>query len=173
MIIDQWCALKKYSFNPKWNTIIKEVWELRQNKSLTKGQHTISHGAFVNVDEYQSQEQKPFEQHKKFIDIHFLLQGEERMDIVFSDNIQKNPLQEEIYSPERDVIFYTALQQLDASILLTEDNFALVMPHEAHAPGMLVHNTKEKPWQEKKSCDIIKCVVKIPVELLFLNETSA
>lgn len=63
-----------------------------------KGSYVIDgEDIFVNIVEYETceKEDRFWEAHKKYIDIHLMLNGEERIDINFIENLMSKDYQEE------------------------------------------------------------------------------
>lgn len=99
----------------------------------------------------QSYDTKPVndtpEAHKKYIDIQYLLSGEERIAVA-----PVAEMDEEVEArPESDIWFYRGKTD---DILLTGKRFLVLFPQDAHAPCIAVHGTPA-PCR--------KCVVKVRV----------
>lgn len=89
-----------------------------------------------------------FESHKQNIDVQFILEGEEIMEV---DNI--NNLSETFpYNEKMDLIKYNN-SKFSSSIKLKKGDVAIFFPEDAHMPGIKV----------MKSERIIKTVVKVKV----------
>lgn len=99
----------------------------------------------------QSYDTKPVndtpEAHKKYIDIQYLLSGEERIAVA-----PVAEMDEEVEArPEGDIWFYRGKTD---DILLTGKRFLVLFPQDAHAPCIAVHGAPV-PCR--------KCVVKVRV----------
>jgi len=86
------------------------------------------------------------ESHQKYIDIQYMISGEELVGIAPLNNqeITENLLQ------DNDVVFYNGVSD---KIRLTADNFMIFYPTDVHAPCIKVD----------KSIKVIKVVIKVAV----------
>lgn len=111
--------------------------------------------SFALLQRYQTRplsECRP-ETHRKFIDIQFIVEGEEYLGwCAFSPDLQVT----EPYDEEKDVMFYDAMVP-DSDILLAADGFAVLYPEDVHRPCGAVEGIS-KP--------VTKVVVKIDVNSL-------
>lgn len=64
-----------------------------------------------------------FEAHRRYLDIHVLLSGEERVDIARPDTL-------ELFEHRDDFFAYRG--QAEQSVILRSDNFLVVFPGDAH-----------------------------------------
>ena len=88
----------------------------------------------------------PFEAHKKYIDVQFVIRGAELMDVSLDENLEvKTP-----YSEENDCLLLKAPEHY-SSMLMTPGTFAFLYPHDVHRPGCRVDGP----------VDVRKLVVKI------------
>lgn len=91
---------------------------------------------FVSVDEYVTKDKKDtrFESHKKYIDIQYIIEGEEMMGLAPLDKMDEVT---EPYNAKKDIAFY----QYDGGeyITATPKNFVLFFPADAHRPSMKVN----------------------------------
>ncbi len=92
------------------------------------------------------------EAHEKFIDIQFLVDGEEALgwcplspDLVVAEN----------YDKDKDIVFYKSLVP-DSSVILVPGSFAVLYPLDVHRPGCALDEPEP----------VSKVVVKVPVELV-------
>lgn len=97
---------------------------------------------YVNVISYDTSkaEERFWEAHKKYLDIHLMLQGVEQIDLNF---LQSMVLKE--YVPEKD--FLPMDGESNSSVLLAEGDFLICYPTDAHRPGVAV----SEPQQVKKA----------------------
>ena len=89
---------------------------------------------FFMLQSYQSKEQndRP-EAHKKYIDIQYLLEGEEQIGI----GALSEMVEEVSANPEGDIWFYHGPV---TSFKMEKGNFAVFFPQDAHAPGIATGN---------------------------------
>ena len=91
---------------------------------------------YANVQEYNSKEEAKFENHDNYIDIQYILSGNEMM---YWEDLAK--CTEMIpYNPEKDVTFYN---DTDSAVALevNEDEFAVFFPNDVHKPGMKINES--------------------------------
>lgn len=121
---------------------------------LTPGRYEVdARGAYALV---QSNELRPrgegrFESHEKYIDLQCVLSGTERIVCARRDAL----LPDTPYDGERDVAFWQDGGAMSVSFALTAGEFALLMPWDAHMPGL-------RP-DDAHSARATKVVVKIPL----------
>lgn len=88
------------------------------------------------------------ESHEAYIDIQYVVEGEERIDVVkHSDKL----VVEERDLAARDIIFYARSDRDQSSVVLTEGQFAIFYPSDSHRPCCMV----DKP------ADLKKIVIKV------------
>ena len=132
MIIDKLENISKYSDIP--SNIVEFVNNL--SKDINLGRVQLNESDYANVEMYEtkfSQDAK-FEAHKKYIDIQILLDGSERIYYTSLQGLNEC----EPYNEVRDIVFYkNAIINADY-VTLDGTNFAMIFPHEAHAPQVCV-----------------------------------
>lgn len=113
----------------------------------------ISKEIFVLKQTYttKTREEAFFESHKKYIDIQFMVQGEEFMDVCTPHNLTLL----EPYNEQSDFIKYEAQHKAYSSLLIKKGELAIFFPQDAHQPCIL----------NETSSQVYKAVIKIPVEL--------
>lgn len=106
---------------------------------------------YANVQSYTTMtaEECPFESHRAYFDLQYVVEGEERFGYEPLGNL--TPAME--YDPERDLIFYQE-PACSSSVILKAGDFAIVPPEDGHAPRRMT---------EKGPCRVKKIVVKISV----------
>lgn len=87
---------------------------------------------FVSVMEYYAKQKQDalYESHKKYIDIQYVITGEEIMGLTTLDKIEiRDP-----YDPENDIVFYNS----DGGDYYnaTPDNFFIFFPEDVHRPSI-------------------------------------
>ena len=101
--------------------------------SLAPGRHEVADGVFVNVEEYAPGDNSLFEAHREYIDLQYLVAGDEEIDVInLGDGVP-----EKEYSPEIDASF--CRESADAPIaklFVFAGSFAIFEPRDAHRPGM-------------------------------------
>jgi YhcH/YjgK/YiaL family protein len=105
---------------------------------------------FVAISEYDSKE-KPdtrYESHKKYIDIQYVIKGEELMGITTLDKVEVD----EPYDSEKDLAFYK--YEGGDYVKATPENFMIFFPEDVHRPSIKVD----------ENVPVKKGVVKILIE---------
>jgi YhcH/YjgK/YiaL family protein len=127
-----------------------------ENKRLIK----LPIGAFEKVDldncnfaleqVYNSKKRNEcfFESHKQYIDVQFILQGEEIIEVSNSNDL----VVESAYSEKIDLVKYKDTSK-SSHIMLKKGDVAIFFPEDAHMPCVKV----------KESLKVIKTVVKVQV----------
>jgi len=140
-----------YHKNPRhWNqafTFLKnaDLKKLPLGKQELEGEHL-----FVSVAEYMGKE-KPealYEAHKKYIDIQYVIEGEELMGLTSLDKVKViDP-----YDEAKDITFYH--YEGGDYIKATPNNFVVFFPEDVHRPSI----------KTEKDVLIKKIVVKILID---------
>lgn len=147
MIFGNLNNINDYSF---LSSDIKECFEYAENNKLYEyenGSYQISgNRLYVNVAEYKTKNKKDgfWEAHKKYIDVHLILSGTERIDIAFSQNAT---LKE--YLPEQDFLSLDASE--NAKIILNKNDFLICFPNDCHMTGIAAGD----------SCKVKKAIFKV------------
>ena len=101
--------------------------------NLPLGRHAIAEDdVFVIFMEYDTKEIHDcvMESHRKYIDIQYMVEGEEAMAVTsLDDQVATTP-----YDEERDAAFYEKVY--DSIIKVREGQFAIFFPHDMHMPSI-------------------------------------
>ena len=119
-------------------------------KKLQPGRYDIEgDNIFALISDYQTklESEGKLEAHKKYIDVQYVIEGEELMGYAPLRNQQTL----EAYKEENDIIFYKGEKVF---IKVTEGMFAIFAPEDVHMPGI---------QSEKKSL-VKKLVIKVKVD---------
>lgn len=102
--------------------------ELPSGKLTVDGDHV-----FALVNDYSTRpcEQIPYEAHRRYTDIQYMVRGVEQIGVAPIESLTVA----EAYDPSRDIAFFSG--QGD-SITLRAGTFAVFFPHDAHQPGIAV-----------------------------------
>ncbi len=112
------------------------------------GKYELGDGVKAIVSEYQSKEASAgvIESHKKFIDIQYIISGEEKMGYLpLEGQTPSTP-----YNEEKDVMFFTEPVSFTA---FKKGMFSIYFPEDIHQPCIQI----DSPVQVKK------LVIKVPV----------
>lgn len=98
----------------------------------------IENQVFYTVMQYKatSREDKLFEAHNKYIDVQYILQGEEIISYVDREKAKLAIS----YDSEKDIAFYKGYGN---EILLGEGDFMILFPQDAHMPSIGSRDVKK------------------------------
>ena len=120
-----------------------------------KGKHPVDgDNMFVMLDRYQSQprEQRRPEAHKLYLDIQYIVSGEE---LIAYEGLQEGSAVVEDMTPAQDNVFYRpSIHETD--IVMLKGMYAIFFPWDIHRPCCMYRN----------SGTVEKAVVKIRMDLL-------
>ncbi|BFL44788.1 YhcH/YjgK/YiaL family protein [Lactonifactor longoviformis] len=120
--------LEDYNFLPEE---IKRCFAYAKDHDLIgyeKGSHTIDgDDLFVNIVEYETtaRENRFWEAHRNYLDLHLMLRGKEQIDLNFIDNMEQKEFVEKddflpLEGPE------------NAHVVLTDKDFLICYPKDGH-----------------------------------------
>lgn len=161
MLIDTLSRGGGYPFGSAWAALFREVQNLAaRGASLPEGSYPLAggpdaEGATATVSVYTTKEQGWYESHHEMADIQILLEGEEEIGVTPVDGLHPA----EPYDADRDIVFYRETPKPSARIRLTPGLFALLLPQDAHMPGL----APVTPARVKKM------VVKLPAAMLTVH----
>lgn len=131
---------------PFLDSAVKECFEYAKKHDLLsyeKGSHPIDgERLYVNIAEYGTTvpENRFWEAHKQYLDLHFMLRGEERIDVAFIENMeQKEYVEKDDFLPLEGTPILTAT--------LREGDFLICYPQDGHMTGLAA----DKPVNLKKA----------------------
>lgn len=102
-------------------------------ESLADGRIEVSENLFVLIQTYETAptETGKFESHHRYIDLQYLVDGEET--VVWQHTARLTKIDE---NPERDYVFY---QGEGTPVPLSAGNFMVFFPPDGHMPGRTLH----------------------------------
>lgn len=134
MIVDTIDNWRKYAFGPAWEAAFRFLEGL--SPDVATGRHTIDGtDIFAEVAEYETvpEERKPYESHREYADVQFLLRGSEWLDYAPLGTLAV--LQE--YDPARgDYMLHTRAGSPVTRVMLGNGVFTVLYPEDVHAPGV-------------------------------------
>lgn len=148
MIFGNIKILKEYAF---LDDKIKKCFDYIKNNNLKtykKGTYPIEgENLFVNIVEYETTtiEERFWEAHRDYLDLHLGLENAERIDLNFIDNMKLGE-----YIKKDDYQAMTG--EKNSSIILSEGNFLICFPNDGHMTGLCYKN----PSKIKKAIFKIK-----------------
>lgn len=117
--------------------------------SLEDGRYELSSaGTYANVQRYRTKSEAQFEVHRKYVDVQFLMEGRELIEVAPLEAAGGQTLE---YDESRDIAFYA---KADSSYFIKAcpRNFAILFPSDAHKPCL----------SDGEESEVMKIVVKIP-----------
>lgn len=116
-------------------------------KTLPDGKYKIEgENIFANVQSYDTKDTAPYEGHRKYIDIQYMIRGREKVGITD----YKNCSTIEEYNVDKDIEFLKN-NNSDFYEILDEGNFLVFFPQDAHQPAL----------NPDKKLNVKKVIVKI------------
>lgn len=140
-----------YHKNPKhWEQAFRFLKEADLKKLPIGKQELEGKHLFIAVSEYDSKDlnETKYESHKKYIDIQYVISGEEKMGITTLDKVEPDG----IYDEEKDLAFYHSTEGEYHNA--TPGNFLVFFPEDVHRPSVKVG----------ESVPVKKAVVKLLIE---------
>lgn len=126
-------------FNPEDYARVQEAVNFLQNTDLKKTplgrSHQDGERFYCQTLEYQTEpiEHFDFEIHNQRLDLHYLVEGEERIDV--SPDTNYVPISE--YNPDRDIQYVKEPQSFN-KVILHQGDFILIGMHEPHRTNGVV-----------------------------------
>ncbi len=133
--------------NPKIQKAIEYLKNTNFN-NLPDGKINIDNEIWANLQTYYTKEDALFEAHRKYIDIQFMLAGQEKISVCD----YKNCTTEIAYDEDKDIEFLTANSWDD--IEMKTGDFLILYPENAHKPSISINNDVHH---------VRKLVIKVPV----------
>ena len=144
MVVGNISDLKDFSWLVEGVQKAFEYAKTHDMLSYEKGRHDIDgEDLYVNIAEYETTapENRFWEAHREYLDLHFMLRGPEQIDVNFIQN-----LRQEEYVPKDD--FLPLFGDPNSSVVLNEGDFLLAYPADAHRTAVAVEG---KPAVIKKA----------------------
>lgn len=119
--------------------------------TLSVGNFRVNDYFHYIVQEYETKpiEKCRFESHQKYIDVQYIVSGEERMDVA---NVALLSIEKE-YDKENDIIFWKVPRSKVMQVILKENSYIVLYPNDAYRGAVA----------ESKSCIVKKIVGKVRV----------
>jgi YhcH/YjgK/YiaL family protein len=139
--------------------VIKEALEYLKKTdlaSMEKKKHPIKgDDLFLIIDEYKTMpaSEKVAEQHRKYIDIHYMIKGKELIGLGFENKRNKFT---EAYVPEKDRALFSSVVD-ESFIILKQGYYAVMFPSDIHRPGCC---------ETCAESNVKKAVIKIAIDTL-------
>ena len=115
----------------KAKNYVREHYE--ELKKLSLGRHNldkeICEGAFINIMEYDSKENPPWESHLQFVDIQIIFEGAE--DYIIANTSDLTPKEYDITTD-----YHNWEGEGTARLTLSQGNILILLPYDAHRVGL-------------------------------------
>ena len=107
-------------------------------KSMEDGRYEISSNIYANLQSYQTKEDAPYEAHRDYIDIQYMVIGEEFSGVTDYSNCSTT----EPYNKEKDIEF---LQNnfKEEFYKIKQGEFFVFFPTDAHKPAIKINESKK------------------------------
>lgn len=148
MIFDTIDNFEKYAVTNDKFKLALDFFKNNNLKNIATGKYEIyGDDIYVVIQDYQTKklEEGKLEAHRKYIDIQYVIDGEEQIGFAKLSDTKPSTF----YDEEKDIIFLNGESQLYTA---TPDNFFIFYPEDAHMPSIA---TKE-PEPVKKAVFKIK-----------------
>lgn len=129
----QWTA-NKAEWQAAWEFLSREDLD-----TLSTGRYDLTEkGTYASVQEYEIDpgKEKRFETHRKFIDIQYVIGGQEKIfvcrDVQLGERLTE-------YDASSDVEFFAPGGQMKGYVM-DKSNFVILFPSDPHMPGCPVEN---------------------------------
>jgi YhcH/YjgK/YiaL family protein len=147
MILDHINAISKYrGIHSNLDIAIEAIVNGDLNQRVAGKYEIKDDDVFYMVQTYDTKSPKDakFETHHKYLDIQWMVQGEEIMGF----QIESELTIDTPYDIEKDIAFYAGTGQ---DIKVEQGRFAIFFPNEGHQPGVAIDTSKP----------VMKIVVKV------------
>lgn len=134
MILDSWRNRSYYvNVHPLFGEAFTYIEECLKG-TVTTGTYRIKgQDILAKVQEYKSRIEGQLEVHDKYIDIQFIVEGNERIEYVEREGLEMSVE----YNEEDDVLFLKDTENI-MNLFLKEGEFAVFFPSDAHKAAMSI-----------------------------------
>ena len=148
MIIDKLENLSMYRIVP--DHVVDFVKNLKSD--IKTGRYELIDKDYATIETYTTKNitDGKFEAHNSYIDIQILLEGKERIYYTSTSSVSVDIP----YNSEKDIKFYSDKITKFDFVTLDGTNFAMIFPHEAHAPQVSI---------DRIQTEVKKVVVKVKI----------
>lgn len=117
---------------------IAEAVEIIKNVNFDEmelGKHVINDDFYMLLQTYETKkpETARHEAHKKYVDVQYIVEGMEQIDIAPASEMEV----EDEYNEEKDIVFFKEPAQA-TTFVLTTGSYAVLYPEDSHKPGVCV-----------------------------------
>ena len=107
-------------------------------KNMPDGRYEITDKIYANLQSYITKDNAPYEAHRDYIDIQYMVKGEElsgRVDYSDCKTTEK-------YNKEKDIEILQCIGEKEY-FKIKEGEFFVFFPHDAHKPALKVKENKQ------------------------------
>lgn len=117
---------------------LKVLQELDFSK-YAAGRHEVDEETFFFLNEYETKdaEQCFWEAHQKYLDIHYILEGHEKIAV---DHIENQQVKE-AYNTDSDATFFEG--DIDSIIMMNPGDCMICFPEDSHMTGIIAEQKQE------------------------------
>lgn len=116
--------------------------------NLPDGRYEISDRIYANIQTYETKEDALYEAHRNYIDIQYIVKGEEKIGVTNYSNCETATP----YDKEKDIEFLNNISD-EQYLPLYAGEFMILYPHDAHKPSISLN----------KKSSVKKVVVKVKI----------
>ncbi len=120
---------------------LKEGFEWIKNndlKNMPDGRYEISDKLYANLQSYITKDDAPYEGHRDYIDIQYMVTGEELSGVTDYSNCSTT----ENYNKEKDIEFLKCNTK-EEFYKIKEGEFFVFFPQDAHKPALKIGENKK------------------------------
>jgi len=154
MIVDHLENWNRYPLGAAWASAVDFVMSLPPDAE-EKRYSVQGEDLYALVMSYETRNPEPplFEAHRNYADVQTVLSGGEALEWALLHDLEV----ESPFDAAKDVAMYHRLEHGVTRVSLLPSTFALLLPHDAHIPALVLADAPEQ---------VKKAVVKIRVDLL-------
>ena len=131
---------------------LKQGFEWLKNtdlENIADGKYLIDgESLFANVQSYETKDDAPYEAHRKYADIQYMIKGVEKVGVTHYSNCSTDIE----YNREKDIEFLQC-DVCDSFQILEEGDFLVFYPQDAHQPSL----------NPDKKLNVKKVIVKVEI----------
>ena len=117
-------------------------------KNMPDGKYQIDEKNYANIQTYETKDNAPYEAHREYIDIQYIINGEELSGVTDYTNCSSK----EKYNKEKDIEFLNC-NTPEEFHKIKEGEFFVFFPHDAHKPAL---KTNKKQIVKKVIVKVVK-----------------
>ena len=136
----KYCNLSK-NIQKGFEFILKTNFE-----NIPDGKYDMSESVYMNVQTYTTKQDADFEAHRIYIDIQYIIDGEENIEVTPYSYCESSIA----YDENKDIEFLSGTGKLHN---LKKGDFMILFPEDAHKPSLAVNNPQK----------VRKAVVKVKI----------